>query len=111
MPGTGSGYAKELRKAALQSPVYQLMASGMTDSTAKHVSKPCEGSFREDLVGLRPLGRCSYVTDPAFGMIEMDWDRSIMRLQIRDGRSGEVAIGHDGSRQELAVSLTTCMPV
>jgi hypothetical protein len=33
------------------------MASGMSSSTAHHSGQQCEGSYREDLVGLRPLGR------------------------------------------------------
>lgn len=35
---------------------------------------PCADTFRDDLVGLRPLGRCALVTQAAFGMVEVRWD-------------------------------------
>ena len=43
---------KDLQASKLGGPVYQLMASGMTNSTA-HPADPCEGTYREDLLGLR----------------------------------------------------------
>lgn len=89
----------------------QVMSSGLTESTAKHGNTPCQGSYLEDLVGLRPLGRCSYVPQPAFGMIEVDWAGNKVHLQIRNGSSGAVAYGIDGRRQEVVLSLDTCAPV
>jgi hypothetical protein len=49
----------------------QIMASGLTRSTARSEGLACEGSWLEDIVGLRPLGRCAYVPQPAFGMVEV----------------------------------------
>ncbi len=83
----------------------------MSESTAHHDQLPCDGTYREDLTGLRPLGRCAYVATPAFGMVEVDWGTRQVRLQVRDGRSGSVAVGMDGSRQEVVVSLDTCATV
>lgn len=57
-PGQGSAYADMLASGRLAKNVFQAMASGMTTSTARYTGQPCEGSYREDLVGLRPLGRC-----------------------------------------------------
>lgn len=42
----------------------------MTASTAKHDGQGC-GAFREDVVGLRPLGSCAFAPDPNFGMVEV----------------------------------------
>ena len=47
------------------------MSSGMSSSTAVHDGAPCTGSYREDTVGLRPLGKCSYMQQPNFGMVEV----------------------------------------
>jgi alkaline phosphatase D len=59
-------------------------------------------------VGLRPLGRCAYVPQPAFGLVEVDWKRRRVDLSIRDAASGKVAIGKDGSKQLVAFDLDTC---
>lgn len=81
----------------------------MTYSTAEHKESPCKGSYREDLVGLRPGGRCSYVRQPAFGMLEVDWERRVVSLSIRNHTVGTgVASGADGSRQMLQFDLDTC---
>jgi alkaline phosphatase D len=88
--------------------VAQVMASGMSFSTADgKVSNSCS-SFREDTVGLRPLGRCALVTDPAFGMIEVDWEQQQVLLSIRNHSNGHVAYGVDGSQQLLQFSLDSC---
>eukprot|EP00877_Chromochloris_zofingiensis_P012778 jgi/Chrzof1/7754/Cz02g35160.t1 len=111
MPGPDTEYATALNTAKLKKPIAQVMSSGLTESTAKHGNTPCQGSYLEDLVGLRPLGRCSYVPQPAFGMIEVDWAGNKVHLQIRNGSSGAVAYGIDGRRQEVVLSLDTCAPV
>ncbi|KAG2486941.1 hypothetical protein HYH03_014440 [Edaphochlamys debaryana] len=110
-PGPGTPYAGTLQTGRLRKPIYQIMASGMTDSTAKHDGAPCAGSFREDLLGLRPLGRCSYMDGPNFGMVEVDWEAQVAHLTLRDASSGAVAVGLDGKEQHLALSLKTCLPV
>jgi alkaline phosphatase D len=84
------------------------MASGMTFSTAEHKILPCEDSFREDLVGLRPGGKCSYVSQPAFGMMEVDWERRVVSLSVRNHTTGQVAHGHDGNKQLLRFDLDSC---
>lgn len=86
----------------------QAMASGMTFSTAEHKVLPCEGSFREDLVGLRPGGKCSYVPQPAFGILEVDWDKRVVSLSIRNHTNGDVAVGHDGTQQLILIDLDSC---
>jgi alkaline phosphatase D len=93
----------------MRTNLLQAMASGMTFSTAEHKALPCEGSFREDLVGLRPGGRCSYVHQPGFGMVEVDWEQRVVSLSIRNHTNGgSVAAGYDGSRQLLRFDLDSC---
>ena len=84
------------------------MSSGLTWSTAKPYYAKCQGTFREDRVGLRPLGPCSYVHEPSFGMVSVDWRQQRVSLTIRNGTTGEVAYGLDGKRQEVVFSLTNC---
>lgn len=86
----------------------QAMASGMTFSTAEHKVLPCGNSFREDLVGLRPGGHCSYVPQPAFGMLEVDWEQRVVSLSLRNHTNGETAVGYDGSRQVVRFGLDSC---
>jgi alkaline phosphatase D len=86
----------------------QVMSSGMTSSTAHHSDAACEGSFREDLVGLRPLGSCAYMAQPNFALLEVDWQQGVVSLSVRREEGGEVAAGHDGSRQEVRFSLGDC---
>lgn len=101
-----------LRLDRLRAPIYQLMASGLTASTAReHQGARCEGSYREDLAGLRPLGKCSYVARPAFGAIEVDWQQRWFELSVRDAEGGGIAAGGEkdgGVRQRVRVSLDTC---
>lgn len=55
--GAAQPYAGVYRTAGLKHPIYQLMASGMTDSTARKAS--C-GGWRKDGASLRcaPPTRC-----------------------------------------------------
>lgn len=89
----------------------QIMASGLSRSTARSEGAPCEGSWLHDIVGLRPLGPCAYVPQPAFGLVEVDWAARRVALSIRDGGGGGVAAGKDGSRQRVVFSLDSCLPV
>lgn len=86
----------------------KVMASGMTYSTAEHKVSKCKGSFREDIAQLRPGGPCSYVPQPGFGMVEVDWAQRIVSLSVRNHTSGGVADGYDGSKQLVRFSLDTC---
>lgn len=89
------------------------MGSGMTYSTAEHEGpkQKCEGSYREDLAGLRPLGKCSYVPDPAFSMLEVDWKERVVTLSVRNHTTGGIAVGYDGTQQMLQFSLDSCKVV
>ncbi|GBF97189.1 hypothetical protein Rsub_10050 [Raphidocelis subcapitata] len=113
MPGSppGTNYSSQLQTARLAKPIWQVMASGMTSSTARSLGDPCEGTWLEDIVGLRPLGRCAYVPQPAFGGLEVDWARRRVQLSIRDAATGDVAIAMDGSRQAVAFDLDSCQRV
>lgn len=99
-PGNRS-YSNDYDSTDLPRPLVQVMASGLTNNTA--VPAPCEG-FRIDTVGLRPDGACDFVSGPAFGLIEVDWDMSppLARLQIRGG-GGQVLL-------EQKLALDTCVP-
>ena len=113
LPGRpkGTNYTDELQSERLAKPIWQVMASGLTTSTARYGGEPCEGSWRDDVAGLRPLGRCAYAAQPAFGAVEVDARRRRAVLSIRDAAGGGVAVGRDGSRQEVVISLDTCLRV
>lgn len=51
--GAAQAYAGLYQTAGLKHPIYQLMASGLTDSTARKSS--CTG-WRKDTAGLRCTG-------------------------------------------------------
>jgi hypothetical protein len=81
------------------------MASGMTNSTARP-DAPCEG-YRRESSGLRVEGDCGFVKLAAFGMLQFDWDRRRLSMQIRGAEAP-----HGGSvLQQLTISLDTCQPV
>lgn len=62
--------------------------------------------------GLRANGPCHAVFNPSFGMLEIDWDRRIVKLQIRDNLDGsKVADGYDELPMELSIDLETCQQV
>ncbi|KAL6753601.1 hypothetical protein V8C86DRAFT_2724287 [Haematococcus lacustris] len=127
-PGGGWPYSAALSTAGLQRPVYQLMSSGLTASTASGGPQACEGSYHEDLVALRPPlpsspgagnssggggdGRCAYAPQPNFGLVEVDWEARVVRLQIRNAADGTLAVAKDGrSQMSLALSLDSCRPL
>jgi hypothetical protein len=41
----------------------------------------------------------------------VDWKARLVSLAIRDASSGAIAVGKDGSKQEVLVDLDTCLPV
>ncbi|KAL2619841.1 hypothetical protein R1flu_000046 [Riccia fluitans] len=97
-PGKKS-YSDAYNSFHLPRPVYQVMASGLTTDTAQKVT--CDG-YRVDKLGFRPGGECAFVSGPAFGMIEIDWDapEQLVKLQVRD-EFGEVQL-------ESTLKLDTC---
>lgn len=96
----------------LRRPIYQVMASGLTEVTAKAFKEdnPCR-NWRNDTVGLRPLGQCSLVVRPAFGMINVDWNKRQVHLEIRSTEDGEIAEGYDGSLNQISLDLDTCQRI
>lgn len=86
-------------------PPLQVMASGMTNSTARP-NAACEG-YRKESAGLRIEGDCGFVKLPAFGMLEFDWERRRLSMQIRRAE----APGGGQVLQALTISLDTCQPV
>lgn len=81
------------------------MASGMSNSTARPAAK-CEG-YRKEAAGLRVEGECGFVKLANFGMLEFDWPRRRLSMQI------QAAENPGGGRvlQQLTISLDTCQPV
>lgn len=76
--------------------------SNATPPTSHPNRYPTPFSFmcsREDLVGLRPLGACSYMAEPNFGLLEVDWGRRLVHLSIRDADGGGVAVDDAGVPQ------------
>lgn len=64
--GNETSYSDIYQSARNPRPVYQIMASGMSDSTAKPAE--CD-SFRLDPLGLRTHKECEFVTGPSFGRV------------------------------------------
>lgn len=85
------------------------MASGLTTVTAEDELGPnsCR-KWQRDRAGMRPLGECSHVVDPAFGVLEVNWEFNFVNLTHRSTEDGSIALGFDGSRQEIVFDLTTC---
>ncbi|GLC64325.1 hypothetical protein PLESTF_000149400 [Pleodorina starrii] len=112
-PGGRTPYAAAFQTNKIKKHIYQVMASGLTESTAHHEGLPCEGTYREDLLGLRPLGRCALTSRPNFGLVEVDWEGGVVHLTIRDAEGGGTATSQEpnGSSQHVAFSLKTCAPV
>jgi alkaline phosphatase D len=111
LPGTDHPYSSILKTKTLRRPVWQVMSSGMTDSTASSVDEPCLGTYREDLVGLRPLGRCSFFSRPSFATIDVEVSSHTATMSIIDGLKGKVAVSQDGTRLSVTISLSTCLPI
>ncbi|GLI65466.1 hypothetical protein VaNZ11_008816 [Volvox africanus] len=112
-PGKNTSYAPQLKTDKIKKHIYQVMSSGMTSSTAHHEGLSCESTYREDLMGLRPLGKCALTSKPNFGMVEVDWEGGLVHLTIRDSAGGGIATtqGSAGVAQHVAFSLRTCEPV
>ncbi len=67
LPGSHTKYAQLYNSTANSKPIYQVMASGMSESTAKPAS--CE-SYRLDPLQLRTHPECDFVTGPNFGRVD-----------------------------------------
>ncbi|CAG9466642.1 unnamed protein product [Pedinophyceae sp. YPF-701] len=122
-PGRDTKYAELLGTADLRRPIYQVMSSGMTTSTAgEHDPSECygpdgerEASWMYNSAGLRVRSRSVgvegewYKEEPCgikygmnFGTVEVEGRRAC--LQIRDGDTGAVW-------DQVCLSLDTCEPV
>ena len=88
------------------------MSSGLTETTAKTepVLESCRG-WSEDTLGMRPLGKCSFVANPSFGIIEIDWKARRVSLQHRSAEDGSIATAIDGTKQEIVIDIATCAVV
>ncbi|KAL4859501.1 hypothetical protein ACK3TF_000601 [Chlorella vulgaris] len=104
-PGSGNVYSEAYQTANWTTPLYQVMASGMTNSTARPAAE-CTG-YRRERSGLRVQGDCGYVSLPAFGMLEFDWGKRQLSMQIR----GAEAPQGGSVLQQLTISLDTCRPI
>lgn len=110
--GSDTPYSPYFPTENLTQPIYQVMSSGLTESTAKDYDsdEPCR-TFREDQVGLRPFGPCGHVVKPSFGMLEIDWESRIVHMQLRAKETGEVTDAVNGAREELSIHIDTCTVV
>ena len=66
LPGSHTKYAQLYNSSGNSKAIYQVMASGMSESTAKPMS--CE-SYRLDPLQLRTHPECDFVTGPNFGRV------------------------------------------
>lgn len=106
-------------------PLYQIMASGMSTSTG--INYTCD-SYRLDPFHLRTHPECNFVRGPSFGMIDIDYKYydndhrskndniidtskykdiigiSKIKLQIRDGKKANKIL------LELIIDPNTCNP-
>eukprot|EP00903_Cladosiphon_okamuranus_P013391 g12479.t1 len=87
LPGADTPYAEWYSSEGNEFPVYQVMASGMTTSTAVK-NRGCDG-FYLDEAGLRTHPECDLVQDPNFGLLQVNYDDgkegfSSLEMQIRD---------------------------
>ena len=89
--GSDTPYAPFYGTANNSQTIYQVMASGMSESTGIYYS--CE-DFRLDPMKLRTHPECDFVTGPNFGRIILDYDEKHRRLnkivlQVLSGRQKE----------------------
>ncbi|CAM9775545.1 unnamed protein product [Ascophyllum nodosum] len=87
MPGADTPYAEWYSSHDFEFPIYQVMGSGMTTSTAMK-GRSCEGFIHDD-VGLRTPGECDIVLDPNFGFLQVNFEEgskgfSSLEMQVRD---------------------------
>ena len=125
-PGPGTKYAAAYQTAALERPVFQVMSSGLSNGTAvggsgvgsgkcdlPEAGRLFTGDRRADPSGLRPYNPelaypgarsdCWHYTKPAFGAVEVDWERDEVRLQVRNETNGLVL--------ESRLQISTCQPL
>eukprot|EP00249_Psilotum_nudum_P012012 c23529_g1_i1 orf=105-1763(+) len=91
-------YSKYYGDIQFSYPLFQVMASGLTTNTGLNFS--CD-ALRKDPLGLRDHDECSFIRGPSFGMIEVLWVEPLIRLQIRDGMTGNIKL-------ESNLSLSSC---
>jgi len=106
---TDDPYQDHYPTEAFKRPIYQAMSSGLTEVTAEDVYGPnsCR-RWQRDQAGMRPLGECSHVVQPAFGIVEVDWESGLVFLTLRSSKDGSVTTGFDGSQQQIVFDLSTC---
>ncbi|CAN0212970.1 unnamed protein product [Pylaiella littoralis] len=87
LPGAETSYSEWYSSQDNAFPVYQVMASGMTTSTAT-VGRSCD-TFYLDEAGLRTHPECDMVQDPNFGFLEASFEDGTegfasLEMQVRD---------------------------
>ncbi|KAH7425893.1 hypothetical protein KP509_11G076600 [Ceratopteris richardii] len=83
----------------LQYPLYQITASGLTTDLRRNFT--CD-VLRQDPLHLRDHAECDFLKAPSFGMIEVLWEAGYLKLQIRDGLTGNIKL-------ESKLSFNNCM--
>eukprot|EP00241_Pyramimonas_parkeae_P003592 CAMPEP_0114237380 /NCGR_PEP_ID=MMETSP0058-20121206/7357_1 /TAXON_ID=36894 /ORGANISM="Pyramimonas parkeae, CCMP726" /LENGTH=654 /DNA_ID=CAMNT_0001349413 /DNA_START=109 /DNA_END=2073 /DNA_ORIENTATION=+ len=98
-PGPEQPYSETYQSTHIPYPIFQVMASGLTNETGQNFS--CS-DYRLDPNKLRNHPECDFVRGPSFGMVEIDWISRVVRLQVRNGHGGDVAL-------QSVISLDTCL--
>eukprot|EP01025_Chloroclados_australasicus_P064335 TRINITY_DN8582_c0_g1_i8.p2 TRINITY_DN8582_c0_g1~~TRINITY_DN8582_c0_g1_i8.p2 ORF type:complete len:123 (-),score=7.53 TRINITY_DN8582_c0_g1_i8:485-853(-) len=89
----------------LKKPIYQLMSSGLSFSTANN--KTCD-DWRIDELGLRVNGNCAMYGLSNFGAVEVDWDQRVVSLSIRTDK-GDIANDiNDNDQLRVQIDLDSC---
>jgi len=95
VPGKNPKHSDWLGSENFTQPIFQVMSSGMTNSTAIP-NRKCE-SYLKDPAQLRDHEECDIVLEPNFGFIEVSWKENDMPgfnyilLKIRNSK-GEVKL-------------------
>eukprot|EP00903_Cladosiphon_okamuranus_P012811 g11973.t1 len=87
LPGADTPYAEWYSSEGNEFPIYQVMSSGMTYSTA-HPNRTCDDWYLDE-AGLRTHPECDLVLDPNFGLLQVKFEDhrdgfSSLEMQIRD---------------------------
>ena len=101
----------------LQKPIWQVMASGMHETTADGLDRDCPNNetccgWNHDVDGLRgPERSCNLYGSTNFGSADFDWSALTVKLQINRGDGKGAAKGVDGKDIQVTIGLDSCEAV
>ncbi|CAM9706536.1 unnamed protein product [Discosporangium mesarthrocarpum] len=108
LPGADQLYSDWFSSKDNRIPIYQIMASGLTTSTAIPGRK-CEDWFL-DPTGLRVHPECDWVPDPNFGLIKVSWVESEAGVSTLDTVTMEIRDWANVIRLSTTLTPDQCNP-